>query len=155
MKGDPRLIQAVTEALQPIVTFHEVSKVFRRVAKRYRYKKLRKWFAKSADMSGEWRWCLEGMLAKWGSPVSIDLNAATIDTKAPWEVYLADQATRGTEIRDLLKTAYDIAEAVENNTAASELCDLQEECECMLARLEAFARQMTDQGIENWLSEKM
>ena len=153
MKADPKLIKAVIAALQPVVTLHEVSKVYRRLAKRWKYKKLRCWFNKSADKSGDWRWCLEGMLAKWGATVTLAFGQAEIDSKAPWEVFLADQMARSEAIRDLLKAAYDLAEDTENNTAASKLCDAQEDCECVIATLEAFARQIQDQGIQNWLAE--
>ena len=151
----PELTKSIGATLQLAITHHEVCKAYRRCAKRWKYKKLYKKFDKAADQSGEWRWCLSGILAKAQKPIRVMLNAQTIDTDAAWTVFLADLMQHTLGLVASAKNGYDIAENDGNNTISSKLCDLQEDMECMASWLEAIARQINEQGVDNWLSEQM
>ena len=152
MKADPKVIASLQRALQITITTHEVDKVYRRVAKRRKYKGLRKWFNKSADASGEWRWCIEGILAGYNEPITVTLNDHKVDTTANMISYLTDQGARAVELRKLYHEAYEIAENSGDSTTASKMCDLQDEAECQIRCLEAFSGQINDMGAGVWLS---
>jgi len=154
VKPDPKLVAAIQAALQLTLTVHETDKAYRQIAKRWKYKRLRRWFNRASDRSGQWRLCLEKLLFTYQASTTITLNSLKVDPNAGMISFLTDQGERAMQLRKLYHTAYEVAEQVDDSTAASKLCDLQEDVEEQIADLEAFSRQISDQGPGLWLSTR-
>lgn len=155
MNVDPRLGEAITKSLQQVITLHEGSKARRAAAKRRCYKHIYKIFCEHSDRSGVWRWRLEKLAARYWLPIAVTLNSRMVDTDGPILSLLEDSLRETMAIRESFRAGCDLAAELDIKPAKRRFSKLLDKAECLIEELEAYARQIKEQGAGIWLSEMM
>jgi hypothetical protein len=155
MQGDPKIIQALNDALAVELMFHQVTHAWEKVAKRYKYKGLGEFFDGVNDVSRERRRTLERWLAGFDAPITLAMATTTVDPKTAWPAVLASVETQARSLRETYRKGYELAEGVSGaGPVADAFCSLQKSVDKQIGHLEAFARQISEQTPAAWLAER-
>jgi bacterioferritin (cytochrome b1) len=155
MQADPSVAQALNDTLLLEITFFEVTHAQEHVWKRKKYKGLRDWYDGQVHDSRERRRWLTDRLFKLDAPATIAMRSTTVSPADTPEAILAATLTAAQELLSSYQSGYVTAESAGDNVTADEFCSQQKNVESLVGCLEAFAGQIDDMGISEFLGEMM
>ncbi len=155
MQGDPSVTQALNATLLLEITFFEVVHAQEHAFKRRKYKKLRSWYDGQVGASrGRRRW-LTDRLFDLDAPATISMRAATVSPADKPDALLAATQALAEELLASYHAGYVTADSAGDSVTADGFCDRIDDVEDLVGALEAFAAQIEDMGLAQWLSEKL
>jgi bacterioferritin (cytochrome b1) len=155
MQADPSVSEALNASLMIEITMFEVIHAQEHVFMRKKYNGLKKWYDRQVDKSRDRRRWLTDRIFRLDGPAAIAMRATAVDPNDKPEAILAATLALAQELLSSYQAGHATADSAGDTVTAYWFVDLQKDVEKLVACLEAFAGQIEDVGISEFLGQKI
>jgi bacterioferritin (cytochrome b1) len=155
MQADPAIASALNDLLFLELTFFELIHAQEHAFRRKKYKSLVKWYDKQVAGSRDRRRWLTDRLFRLDAPATVGMRPMEVDARESAESILAATMALAQELLSGYQAGHVAAGSAGDCVTAYGFCDRVKDVEGLVGCLEAFAAQIEDVGISEFLGQRI